>query len=520
MSDHRQLLKSASTISTITILSRIFGYIRDYRIAFLLGTGDLADAFMLAFRIPNLLRRLVGEGAVNAAVVPVLTGYLTEEKREEAWEFVNAMFTLVTVAMAAVTIAGVLLSPVIVSLYGSGFESTPGKLETTAMLTRIMFPYIALVSLSALAYGVLNSLHRFAAPAFAPVMLNLSIIAFSFFGTGLFANTAVALAAGVVAGGVLQIAILIRPLIRSGWRFRFIWNLAHPGVRQVRRIMLPLVFGIGIVQINLFVGIQFASKMAEGSVASLTLADRVMELVLGGYTLALSTAILPLLSRQAATRRLAEMRGTLNLATRMVLFITIPATIGLVLLRHQIVEVLFQHGRFDAQSTSLTAHPLLFYALGLGTISMVKIIIPAFYALKDTSTPVKVGFISMFLNLGLNYAFMGPLQNGGPALATCLAALFDSSCLMAIFHRRYGSIGMRDVAKSLAKFLLAGLAMALVTMFVIRVPGFYAGKLLQRVSALAATILAAGGTYFAAAYALGTRELSEVWRMYGQSAVD
>ena len=520
MSEHRHLLKSASTVSTITILSRILGYIRDSRIAYLLGTGDLADAFMLAFRIPNLLRRLVGEGAVNAAVVPVFTGYLTEERKEEAWQFINILFTVATVVMTGVTIVGILLSPLIVRLYASGFASTPGKAEITTLLTRIMFPYIALVSVSALSYGVLNSLRRFAAPAFAPVMLNLTIIAFSFLGGSAFSNHAVALAVGVVVGGILQIAIQIRPLMRSGWRFRPAWDLAHPGLRQVGRMLVPLMFGVGILQINVFVGLQFASRMAEGSVASLTLADRVMELVLGGYTLALSTAILPLLARQAAQRRLDEMRETLNLASRMVLFITIPATIGLVLLRYEIIEVLFQHGEFDARSTALTAHPLMFYAMGLAMISMVKIIVPAFYALKDTRTPVQIGFVSMLLNLGLNFVLIGPFQNGGPALATSLAAVFDSTCLMVIFYRRHGSIGLTDVARSLGKFLVAGAVMAVVTMAAMQVPGFYAGHLGQRVLALGVTIIVAAGTYFGAAYLLRTRELSEVWKMYGQPAVD
>ncbi len=490
MSDHRKLLRSASTISTITIISRIFGYIRDSRIAYLLGTGDIADAFTLAFRIPNLLRRLVGEGGVNAAVVPVFSGYVASENRHDAWEFFNLLLTIATILMAAITILGIVLAPLIVKLLASGFAATPGKVEMTAYLSRIMFPYIGLISVSALCMGVLNSLHRFAAPAFAPVLLNLSIIGFSFV-AGRFSNPAAALAIGVVAGGIAQILIQIRPLRASGWRLRFGWNPAHPAIRQVGRMLLPLLFGMGILQINIMVGLEFASRMREGSVASINLADRVMELVLGTYTLAFSTAILPLLSRQAVLKRINEMRETLNLATRMILFITIPATVGLVVLRRQIIEVLFQHGQFDHRSTELTSNPLLYFALGLTVVSMVKIIVPAFYALKDTSTPVAVAFISMFLNAGLNYAFMGPLGNGGPALATSLAAVFDSMCLMTIFHRRYGSIGLRDVWGSFAKCVTAGLVMGLITRYMIQVPGFYAGHLLQRVLALSGTILVA-----------------------------
>jgi len=521
MSDHRHLLKSASLISALTILSRILGYVRDSRIAFLLGTGDLADAYTIAFRIPNLLRRLIGEGATNAAVVPVLSAYLTDGKKEDAWEFVNVLMTIATIVASTIAVLGVILSPVIVRMFAGGFVSTPGKIEMTSLLNRIMFPYIAFVSVSALCMGVLNSLHRFAAPAFAPILLNLSVIAASLV-AGRFSNPAILLGIGVLVGGILQVTIQVLTLRSSGWRWRPAWNLTHPAVRQVGRMMVPVLFGIGVLQINVLVGLQFASRMQEGSVASINLADRVMELVLGSYTLAFSTAILPLLSRQAAGGRMAEMRNTLNLATRMILFITIPATIGLMLLRRQIIEVLFQHGQFDRTSTDLTAHPLLYFALGLSVISIAKIVVPAFYALHDTRTPVLVAFISMFLNAALNFVFMRPLQNGGPALATSLSAVFDSACLMTIFYRRYGSIGLKSVTKSLLKFGVAGCAMALVTFAVIQAPGFYAGKLLQRVSALGLTIVLATATYFAAAYVLRARELHEMWGMYGfsQSALD
>src|SRR5688572_6868020 len=329
MSEHRSLLKSTSTVSTLTILSRIFGYFREQRIASLLGTGDIADAYLAAFRIPNLLRRLVGEGAVSAAFIPTFSRYLVEGKKEEAFEFVNALLTALTFFLTVITILGIIFSPQLVLLFATGYSNSPGKLETTAMLNRIMFPYLAFVSLSALVMGVLNSLHRFAAPAFAPVMLNLSVIGFSFF-SGAFREPAVALAVGVVVGGILQIVIQIPSLRATGWRLRWLWNLRHPGVLRVSKLMGPLIFGIGIVQINVLIDLQFATYMGEGAFASINYADRIMELVLGGYAIALSTAVLPLLSRQAAEERLGEMRTTLNFSIRLILFVTLPATAGLI----------------------------------------------------------------------------------------------------------------------------------------------------------------------------------------------
>jgi len=516
MSEHRQLLRSARTISTFTILSRILGYVRDSRVAYLLGTDDSADAFTIAYRIPNLLRRVVGEGGANAAFIPVFSKYFSQGKKEEAWEFANTLLTLATVVVTILTIIGVVFSPLLVRLFATGFAATPGKLELTAYLNRIMFPYVLFLSLSAVAMGILNSLHRFAAPAFAPVLLNLSTVAFSFF-TGYFSQPATALAIGVLVGGALQVAVQIPSLVRSGWRLQVIWNLADPAVRQVGRLLVPLFFAQGIVQINILVDLQFASRLGEGGASSLNLADRVMELVLGGYTVALSTAVLPVLARQAAVRNIDAMKRTLNLSTRLILFITIPAMVGLMLLRYQIIEVLFQHGSFDARSTELTARPLFFFALGLTTISMVKIIVPAFYAMHDTTTPVKIAFISMFLNFGLNLVFIGPLGNGGPALATSLSAIFDSVCLMRIFYGRHGGFGLRDIGRSIGKFAVSAAVMATVTYFLINAPGFYGGGLLQRVGALAAAIFIATGTYFATAWVLRTRELKELWGMYGGS---
>src|SRR5438046_7343368 len=364
MSEHRHLLRSASVISAATILSRILGYIRDSRVAFLLGAGTANDAYTIAYRIPNLFRRLVGEGAVSAVFIPVFARYLASDKRKDAWEFANAMLTLLTILLTVITVAVVVFSPLMVRFFGSGFSETPGKLELTSTLNRIMFPYIFLVSLSALSMGMLNSLQQFATPAFGPVLLNLAVIAFSFFG-GLFGDVTKALAVGVVVGGVFQLSIQIPALLRSGWRPRLKLDLAHPGVQRVARMMGPIVFSAGIVQVHMLVDSQFASYLTEGSVTSIYIADRIMELVLGSYAVAVSTAILPLLSRQAAEKRVAEMKNTMNFATRVILFITFPATVGLILLRHEIIEVLFQHGGFNAASTELTAWALLFFAPGL-----------------------------------------------------------------------------------------------------------------------------------------------------------
>ncbi|PYR97826.1 MAG: murein biosynthesis integral membrane protein MurJ [Acidobacteria bacterium] len=509
MSEHRPLLKSASLISAFTILSRILGYIRDSRVAFLLGAGTAADAYTTAYRIPNLIRRLVAEGAVSAAFIPVFTRYLAEKKEKDAWEFANTMLTVITMFLTALTVMGIVFSPLLVRLFASGFGDTPGKLELTAGLNRIMFPYIFLISISAFAMGVLNSFHRFGAPAFSPVVLNLTMITFSFLG-GLFGDVTRTLAVGVVVGGLMQLAIQLPPLLNSGWKLQLKLDFSHPGVRTVAKLMVPVIFGVGIVQINVLVDTQFASYLEEGSVTAIYIADRVMELVLGGYAVAVSTVILPLLSRQAALRQMGELKTTLNFAARIILFITLPATVGLVILRQEIIEVLFQHGDFDAASTALTAWALPFFAIGLSAFSMVKIIVPAFYALEDTRTPVKIAFVAMFLNIGLNFLFIRPLRNGGPALATSVSAFFNSFALLTIFHRRYGSFGVGEIVQSIVKFAIASVALGAVAYTVIHWPGFYTGGMAQRAVALAVSIAAGTASYFSASSLLSTRELAEL----------
>jgi putative peptidoglycan lipid II flippase len=507
MSEHRSVLRSTSTISALTVVSRIFGYIRDNRLAALLGTGDLGDAYSIAFRIPNILRRLVGEGSVSATFIPVFSQYLAEGKRDEGWEFVNAILSAAIVFMSIVVILGILGSSYVVAFFASGFP--PAKLHSTMVLNRIIFPYIGLVSLSAIAMGVLNSFGRFGASAFAPVLLNVGIITLSFF-SNFFSNPAEALSVGVVVGGVMQILVQIPSLVRTGWRLRWLWDLAHPGVRRVAALIGPRLFGIGIVQIDVLVGMQFASHMVEGSVASIGLADRVMELVLGGYAIALATAVLPVLARQVNTNRMTEMKDTLCFSMRLVLFITLPATVGLILLRVPIIEVLFERGEFGERSTELTAWALLFFAMGLSAFSMIKIIVQAFYAMHDTWTPVLVGCVSLVINIVCNFLFFYSLRNGAPPLAASVAAFFDAFALMLVFRTRHGTLGLRDVARSCLKFLLGSLVMGVVAFGFIHIPGFYAGTWAQRALSLTVTIALASGVYFGMARLLHMRELQEM----------
>lgn len=524
MTEKRQILRSASIITVATVISRICGYLRDQRITLLLGTSFAADCFILAFRIPNTLRRLVGEGALSASFIPVFAGYLREGPNPAAWRFAERVFWIIAMVSGALTALGMLFSrQVIAALTILG--GPVANWDLAVYLNRIILPYILLVSLVALAGAILNSLHVFGLPAASPILFNLSMIVFSLgvvyrpimrWAPVQYRSPAVALAIGVLAGGSLQLTVLLRAVYVRGMRFRPQVSLSDPGVRTVGRLMIPGFLGIGAYQINFFLNTIFATsrRLPAGSVTSLYVADRVMELTLGCFAIAVSTAILPMLSRQAVAGKIAEMRQTFGFALRMVLFVTIPAATGLILLREPIIQVLFQHGKFSAQSTALTSRALLYYSLGLPGFAGIKLVTPLFYSLKDTATPVRVGVYALLLNMVLNVIFLmlfsGSLSNGGPALATSISAYMNFSVLVTIFRSRFGRVGTRSIVRSIAKVVVCAGVMAAGCVLALRYVHFESlGAVVWQAGALAAMILGAIGVYLGLAWAFRCEELRE-----------
>ena len=465
MSEKKQILKSASIISLVTIASRILGYVRDQRITLLLGTTLSADSFVLAYRIPNLFRRLVGDGTFSATFIPVFTTYMRERSSEELWHFANRFFWTVALLLAIVVIFGVIFSPHVIHTFTSPGDKVAGWDEAIT-LNRIIFPYLFFLGLTAIAIGILNSFHFFALPSSTSVLLNAVIIIFSTAAVWrYFKSPATSLAVGVLVGGALQFLMLVPQLVRRGMRFDFGISFSHPAIRDVARVLFPRFFGLGISQINFFVDTYFANsaRMPRGSLTALYVADRVMELMLGGYAIAVATAIIPIMSHQAAANNYDGLKKTLTFAVRIVAYITVPAAIGLMVLREPIIRMLFQHGQFVAESTRLTARPLLYYAIGLPALACVKLIVPAFYSAKDTKTPVIVALISFCGNIFLNIIFLEfffkRFQNGGPALATAIATFFDFAVLFAVFRLRYGPLGSFAILRSLGKISVCSLIM-------------------------------------------------------------
>jgi putative peptidoglycan lipid II flippase len=462
--ENRKVTHAAGVVGAATLLSRIFGYVRDMVLASFFGAGMTADAFIAAFRIPNLLRRLFGEGSLSVAFVPVLTETLLKEGRQDGLRLAVSALKLLLVCLLAITVVGMIAAPLIIQAVAPGFSDQPEKMALTVALTRIMFPYIMLIGLVALCMGILNVLGHFAAPAIAPVLLNLSMIG-AVFAVSRFSDSEtvriVGLAGGVLLGGVLQLALQLPFLAKLGVRFWTRSGLWHPAMKKVGILMLPTIFGAAVYQINILVGTLLASLLPEGSVSYLYYADRLVQFPLGIFAQAAATAVLPSLSRQAAQGDRTGMGETFGHAMSLVLFITIPAMVGLIVLREPIIALLFKRGAFDAQSTRLTSDALLYYALGLWAFAAVRIVVSTFYAMQDTRTPVMTATFAIGVNIIFGLTLMGPMKHGGLALATSLASMVNLALLVYGLRKKLGDILWRPIVSSGSKTLAASGLMAL-----------------------------------------------------------
>ena len=516
ISEKESVSKAAGTVGFYTFLSRILGLIRDVVVARFFGSGLATDAFFVAFRIPNLLRRLLAEGSLTIAFIPVFTEYLTRKSREDAFQLARAVLTLLSIALVVVTLLGILFSPWIVRIQAFGFGASGVKYDLTVLLTRITFPYILLVSLVAFFMGILNSLRHFAAPAAAPVFLNVGIIASTLWISPRLSQPIVGVAIGVLIGGILQVALQIPWILRKGISLVPFWKPDHPGVRRIGLLMLPAIFGSAIYQLNQFIGTLLASFLPEGSISWLYYADRLVEFPLGVFAIAISTASLPSLSKQAAEKNIDDFRDTLGHAMRLVFFITIPSMVGLIVLGRPIIQVFFGRGAFDAVSTAMTARALFYYSLGLWAFSGTRVLVSAFYALQDTKTPVKVATIAMLANLAFSVILMGPLRHGGLALALSLASTLQF-CLLLIFLRsKLGRLDLRLLMNSALKSAVASAAMGLgIYLLYFRwlspVPGSGFWSLMVRVLLV---VLAGKIIYFALARLMGCREVGSVLEIF------
>ncbi len=448
--ERRSVLKGAGVMTAMTALSRVLGLVREQVRSYYLGTGMASDAFGIASVLPNLLRRLFAEGAMTAAFVPVFAEYRKKHTKEELSLFLSRFVTLLSFVVTGVMILGMVLTPWLITTLFPGFGDGTEKTELTILLTRIMWPYLVLVSIAAIAQAVLNSYRVFAPSAFTPVLLNLVIIATVVGFQDRFEDPSHAFAGGFVGGGVCQLLFQLPYLRGRGISFRPQFSVG-PGVRKVARIFIPGVFAAGIYQINVLVAQFVATTLQEGSVASLQYSLRLQELVLGLFAISVTTVILPIMSDQVVEEDHGGLKDTLGFATGIVGFVTIPASVGLVLLATPVVQALFQFGAFDANSTQMTVFALYFHAIGIFFIAWSRIVTQVFYAMKDLKTPTFVAGGVMLLHAALCFVLAEPLAQGGIALAGGVAAAVNGVALWWLLRGKIGILGTRSILVSLGK---------------------------------------------------------------------
>ena len=508
MSENHRIARAAATIGTGTLLSRILGFVRDMVIANFFGSGMAADAFFVAFRLPNLWRRLVGEGSLAISFIPVYTEYLTQHSEDDSREVTHIAFTVAAILLLILTVLGILFSPLLIRIIAPGFVRIPEKFELTVTLNQIIFPYLFFMGLFALSMGILNSRRHFFAPAMAPVFLNVSMIASVLLFYHAFSQPALALALGVLGGGVLQFLFQIPFLWKKGIDFRVNFNFRHPAIRRIGLLMVPGLIGTAVYQFNVFIDTIFASFLPGGSVSYLYFADRLMEFPLGIFAVAVGMAALPSLSELASRGKTEELTETLSFAFRMVCFISVPALVGLIALKTPIIHLLFQRGLFDAFATQMTARALLCYAIGLWAIAGVRTVVPAFYALQDTWTPLKIALICLGANVVLNFLLIVPLKHAGLALATSLSSILNLLLLFRKLSPRLGRIDMRKNIFSLLRNFLCSVPMGLVA-YAICLGGDWttAGRWGEKVLLLSLGILSGVGAYLICSHMMRNEEM-------------
>ena len=512
--------RATGVVGVAILCSRLLGLVREVVIASLFGASRSLDAFLTAFRAPNMLRDLFAEGALSTAFVTTFSKKIQSGGDQSAWGLANKVATLTAVFMSIVVIIGILIAPFLVSILAPGFDAE--KAALTVVLARVMYPFILLVSLAALVMGMLNAKHVFGMPAMASSFFNIgSIIGGVSLGWWMdpaFGPRAlIGLAMGTLIGGFLQLAVQIPSLFKVGFVFRPDFNWRDEGVRKVLQLMGPAVIAASAVQVNVLINSIFASYMEDGAVSWLNIAFRLMQLPLGIFGVAVATVTLPLVSRSAAAGNIPEFRGALAHALRLVMLLTIPSAIGLIILAEPIISLIYEHGRFTAAATQQTAGALRFYAAGLVGYAAIKVLAPAFYALDKRHLPMIVSLLSIIENFSLNWLFTRYLGFGhrGLAMSTALVALTDFVILYVMMRRYVGALETGTMMKTLGKLLLAGAGLAAICWCAVE---FYLGSgshlaTLPKLVAVMTTVAIGVAAFFGTAYLLRVAELRDVVAM-------
>lgn len=509
------IARSAGVVGIAVMCSRVLGLVREQVFATMFGAGYAYDAFVVAFRIPNLLRDLFGEGALSAAFVTVFSDYDTTRSKEETWRLASNVLTFFAIALSIISLIGIYLADPLVHLLAPDYASMPGKTALTSTLTRIMLPFLVVISLSAVVMGMLNTKGRFFVPAMASSFFNIgSIVGGASLAMILprYGQPAITgMAIGTLIGGILQLVIQFPSLKAVGFCYRPLLNFTDPGLIRILKLMIPATIGLSATQINIFINTNFAASCVEGSVSWLNYAFRLVQLPIGIFGVTLSIAMMPLLARQAARKNIGEMRATLVSSLIMVLALTIPATAGLVLLAKPIIRLIFEHGAFTATDTQATAQALSLYAVGLFAYSSNKVLVPAFYALDKTRYPVIASFIAIGTNLIFINLTIEKFQYMAIALSTSVTMLLNFLFLTTILYVKMDGLPLKYLSSGCFKILISsavmsGVVIAGKSLFIT----WLSGSIILQLCAVFVIIGAASSMYLVLLNALKISELSEV----------
>lgn len=489
----------------MTFVSRISGLVRDVVMANVLGSSGVADAFFVAFRIPNFLRRIFGEGAFAQAFVPVFSE-LTEQNTAQAKKFVNASAGMLALVTFMLTVLGIIFAPFLVSLYAEGFQDDPVKFEATVGALRVMFPYLFCISLVAMSGGILNTLNRFAVPAVTPVLLNICMILAVWQLTPLVSDGARALAYGVLGAGVVQVLFQVPSLLREGYLPTFKIDLKNQAMQRVFKLMLPAVFSVSVAQINMFVNTLLASSLMTGSVSWLYYSDRLMEFPVGVFGIALATVVLPSLSKVHTTGTAQQFSQMMDWALRWVTIVCLPATLALYVLAVPLLSTIFLHGNFSPSDVEMSALALRAFAMGVCGFVFVKVLAPGFFARQDTKTPMRIAVVAVAVNVVLSLVLVRTMQHTGLALAISIAAWVNSGLLFITLRVRGVFVPQPDWVWFLLRVVMAVVAMTVVLHYLNETNQvWFEWGLFERVLRLAILVLAGAATYFVSLFALGLR---------------
>ncbi|MBZ4686779.1 MAG: putative peptidoglycan lipid flippase [Clostridia bacterium] len=457
MSEGKTVARAAGFIMITMIISRILGYIRDVVIYAKFGQNRITDAYNAAFSVPDFLYMLLVGGALSSAFIPVFSSYIVTDKEKDAWEVASIIFNIIMILMVLGIVFGIIFTPQLITLLVPGF--TGDAFDLTVFLTRIMFFQVFFMGLSGISVGILNSYKHFTAPAIGSVLYNLGIII-----VGLVLSPFIGIAAfsiGVVSGAAMNFGVQLPVLLRKGLRYKFSFNLKHPGVKKIFALMFPVLIGLSVTHFNLFVNQNLASTLRPGIVAALRTGQRLMQLPIGVFAIAIAVAIFPTLTGNIARGEMQQFKKNMSLGVRSVIFVTLPAAAGLMALRVPLIRLLFEQGMFTHANTLATAHALYYYSIGLFAYSAIQVLNRTFYALHDTKTPVATGVLTIAINIWLNFVLLDILGHGGLALAYSLAGIFNMVALLVILRLKIGGIDGKRMLISFFQSVFASIAMGL-----------------------------------------------------------